>query len=43
MSQLNDEKKVHVIVHGNRQIYERVKNMLIEKNVKSENISLWLL
>ncbi len=40
MSQLSDEKKVHVIVHGNRQIYERVKNMLIEKNVKSENIAM---
>jgi hypothetical protein len=40
MSQLSDEKKVHVIVHGNRQIYEQVKNMLIENNVKSENIAM---
>ncbi|MFB5599192.1 MAG: hypothetical protein ACE5SW_03065 [Nitrososphaeraceae archaeon] len=40
MSQLSDEKKIHVIVHGNRQIFEKVKNLLVEKKVKPENIGM---
>ncbi|MDX1371661.1 MAG: hypothetical protein R3321_04285 [Nitrososphaeraceae archaeon] len=40
MSQLSNEKKIHVIVHGNRQIFEKVKNLLVENKANSENITM---
>jgi hypothetical protein len=40
MRTLNNDKKIYVIVHGNRQNFEKVKGMLIEKNINKENISM---
>ena len=40
MTALNNDKKIYIIVHGNRQIFEKVKSMLIEKNINEENISM---
>jgi len=40
MSALNNNKKIHVIVHGNRQNYDKVKSMLIEKQLNEEKISM---
>ncbi|HEX2409337.1 MAG TPA: hypothetical protein VHJ38_19210 [Nitrososphaeraceae archaeon] len=40
MTTLNDDKKIYVIVHGNRQNFDKVKGMLIEKNINKENISM---
>jgi hypothetical protein len=40
MAALNNDKKIYVIVHGNRQNFEKVKSMLIEKNINKENISM---
>ena len=40
MTALNNDKKIYVIVHGNRQHFEKVKSMLIEKNITEENISM---
>lgn len=40
MTTLNNDKKIYVIVHGNRQNFEKVKGMLIEKNINKENISM---
>jgi hypothetical protein len=37
---LNNDKKIYVIVHGNRQIFEKVKSLLKEKNLNEENISM---
>ena len=40
MTALNNNKKIHVIVHGNRQNYDKVKSMLIEKQLNEEKISM---
>ena len=40
MTAINDNKKIYVIVHGNRQHYDKVKSMLKEKNFNEENISM---
>ncbi|MDW0150199.1 MAG: hypothetical protein QOK89_07425 [Nitrososphaeraceae archaeon] len=40
MTELNNNKKIYVIVHGNRQNFDKVKGMLIEKNINKENISM---
>lgn len=40
MTTLNNDKKIYVIVHGNRQNFDKVKRMLIEKNINKENISM---
>jgi hypothetical protein len=40
MSTLNNDKKIYVIVHGNRQIFDEVKSSLIKKNIKKENITM---
>ena len=40
MTELNNNKKIYVIVHGNRQNYDKVKSMLIEKQLNEEKISL---
>src|ERR687898_2065767 len=40
MTALNNNKKIYIIVHGNRQNFEKVKSMLIEKNMNEENISM---
>ena len=40
MTALNNDKKIYVIVHGNRQIFEKVKGKLIDKNIKEDNISM---
>ena len=40
MTALNNVKKIYVIVHGNRQIFEKVKGKLIDNNVKEDNISM---
>jgi hypothetical protein len=40
MTTLNNNKKIHVIVHGNRQNYDKVKSMLIEKQLNGEKISM---
>lgn len=39
-SSLNNDKKIHVIVHGNRQNYDKVKNMLVEKKLNEEKIAM---
>ncbi len=39
-SSLNNDKKIHVIVHGNRENYDKVKSMLIEKQLNEEKISM---
>ena len=38
MTALNNDKKIYIIVHGNRQIFEKVKSKLIEKNINEEKI-----
>ena len=38
MAALNNDKKIYIIVHGNRQNFEKDKSMLIEKNINGENI-----
>lgn len=40
MTTLNNDKKIYVIVHGIRQNFDKVKSMLIEKNINKENISM---
>jgi hypothetical protein len=40
MTTLNNDKKIYVIVHGNIQNFDKVKGMLIEKNINKENISM---
>jgi hypothetical protein len=40
MTELNNNKKIYVIVHGNRQNYDKVKSMLIEKRLNEEKISM---
>ena len=40
MTALNNNKKIHVIVHGNRQNFDKVKNMLIEKQLNEEKIAM---
>jgi hypothetical protein len=40
MTELNNNKKIYVIVHGNRQNYDKVKSMLIEKQLNEEKISM---
>ncbi|HEX7141461.1 MAG TPA: hypothetical protein VF222_03170 [Nitrososphaeraceae archaeon] len=40
MTSLNNDKKIHVIVHGNRQNYDKVKNMLVEKKLNEEKIAM---
>ena len=37
---LNNNKKIYVIVHGNRQNYDKVKNKLIEKQLNEDQISM---
>ena len=40
MTSLNNDKKIHVIVHGNRENYDKVKSMLVEKKLNEEKISM---
>lgn len=40
MTSLNNYKKIHVIVHGNRQNYDKVKTMLVEKKLNEEKIAM---
>ena len=40
MTTLNIDKKIYVIVHGNRQNFDKVKNMLIEKQLNEEKIAM---
>lgn len=40
MTSLNNDKKIHVIVHGNRQNYDKVKTMLVEKKLNEEKIAM---
>ena len=40
MTSVNNDKKIHVIVHGNRQNYDKVKNMLVEKKLNEEKIAM---
>ena len=40
MTELNNNKKIYVIVHGNRQNYDKVKSMLVEKQLNEEKISM---
>ena len=40
MTSLNNDKKIHVIVHGNRENYDKVKRMLVEKKLNEEKISM---
>ena len=40
MASLDNDKKIHVIVHGNRQNYDKVKSMLVEKKLNEEKISM---
>ena len=40
MAAINNDKKIYVIVHGNRQNYDKVKSMLIEKQLNEEKISM---
>ena len=40
MTSLDNDKKIHVIVHGNRQNYDKVKSMLVEKKLNEEKISM---
>jgi hypothetical protein len=39
-SAINNNKKIYVIVHGNRQNYGKVKNKLIEKQLNEDQISM---
>ena len=40
MAAINNDKKIYVIVHGNRQNYDKVKSMLLEKKLNEEKISM---
>ncbi len=40
MTSVNNDKKIHVIVHGNRQNYDKVKTMLVEKKLNEEKIAM---
>lgn len=40
MSTINNDKNIYVIVHGNRQNYDKVKNKLIEKQLNEDQISM---
>ena len=40
MTSVNNDKKIHVIVHGNRQNYDKVKTMLVEKKLNEEIIAM---
>ena len=40
MTSLNNDKKIHVIVHGNRQHYDKVKSMLVEKKLNEEKMAM---
>ncbi len=40
MTSLNNDKTIHVIVHGNRQNYDKVKTMLVEKKLNEEKIAM---
>ena len=40
MSELDFQKKIHVIVHGNQQLFEKAKSILIAKNFPENNIQL---
>ena len=40
MTSLDNHKKIHVIVHGNRQNYDKVKTMLVEKKLNEEKIAM---
>ena len=40
MASLDNDKKIHVIVHGNRQNYDKVKSILVEKKLNEEKISM---
>jgi hypothetical protein len=40
MTAINPNKKIYVIVHGNRQNYDKVKSMLIEKQLNEEKIAM---
>ena len=40
MAAINNDKKIYVIVHGNRQNYDKVKSILLEKKIKEEKISM---
>jgi hypothetical protein len=40
MAAINNDKKIYVIVHGDRQNYDKVKGMLLEKKLNKEKISM---
>ena len=40
MTSVNNDKKIHVIVHGNRQNYDKVKTMLVEKKLNEEKMAM---
>ena len=40
MTAINANKKIYVIVHGIRQNYDKVKSMLIEKQLNEEKIAM---
>jgi len=40
MAAINNDKKIYVIVHGNRQNYDKVKSILLEKKINEEKISM---
>ena len=40
MAAINNDKKIYVIVHGNRQNYDKVKSILLEKELNEEKISM---
>lgn len=40
MTAIDNNKKIYVIVHGNRQHYDKVKSMLIEKQLNEEKIAM---
>ncbi|MGD1836794.1 MAG: hypothetical protein ACPKPY_01895 [Nitrososphaeraceae archaeon] len=40
MSEMDFHKKIHVIVHGNQQLFEKAKSILIEKKFPKDKIQL---
>jgi hypothetical protein len=40
MAAINNDKKIYVIVHGNRQNYDKVKSKLVEKKLNEEKIAM---
>ena len=40
MTALNNDKKIYIIVHGNRQNYDKVKSILLEKKLNEGKISM---